>query len=53
MAKAAVVAGADVVMIEAHPDPTRALSDGQQSLKLNEYVNLAKELAGLHKYARQ
>jgi 3-deoxy-7-phosphoheptulonate synthase len=32
MARAAVAAGADGVMIEVHPDPDRALSDGNQSL---------------------
>lgn len=32
MALAAVAAGADGVMIEVHPDPDRALSDGEQSL---------------------
>jgi len=32
MAKAAVAAGADGLMVEVHPDPQRALSDGDQSL---------------------
>jgi 3-deoxy-7-phosphoheptulonate synthase len=47
MAKAAVVAGADGVMIEVHPDPGSALSDGQQSLNFEEYGKLAGELAEL------
>lgn len=47
MAKAAVVAGADGLMIEVHPDPDRALSDGQQSLNFEEYRQLARELADL------
>ncbi|MBN2561854.1 MAG: 3-deoxy-7-phosphoheptulonate synthase [Phycisphaerae bacterium] len=47
MAKAAVVAGADGVMVEVHPDPDRALSDGQQSLTFDEYRRLATELADL------
>lgn len=33
MAKAAVVSGADGLMIEVHPDPENALCDGMQSLK--------------------
>jgi 3-deoxy-7-phosphoheptulonate synthase len=48
LARASVAAGADAVMIETHPDPARALSDGQQSLKLDEYQNLARELNALH-----
>jgi 3-deoxy-7-phosphoheptulonate synthase len=51
MAKASVVAGADAVMIETHPDPARALSDGQQSLKLDQYVELARELMRLKEFA--
>jgi 3-deoxy-7-phosphoheptulonate synthase len=48
LAKAAVVAGADAVMIEVHPDPERALSDGQQSLNFAEYEALSRELNDLH-----
>ena len=48
LAKASVVAGADAVMIETHPDPDRALSDGQQSLRLDEYQKLCVAMNGLH-----
>ncbi len=44
LARASVAVGADAVMIETHPDPARALSDGQQSLTLEQYAALAKEL---------
>jgi 3-deoxy-7-phosphoheptulonate synthase len=44
LARAAAVVGADAVMIEIHPDPQRALSDGQQSLRFDEFLALAKEL---------
>lgn len=44
MAKASVVAGADGVMIEVHPEPDRALSDGQQSLTFEAFNRLASEL---------
>lgn len=37
MARAAVAAGADGIMVEVHPDPDRALSDGPQSLTLDEF----------------
>ncbi len=37
MAKAAVAAGADGLMVEVHPDPQRALSDGDQSLTPAEF----------------
>jgi len=51
LAKAAVVAGADAVMIEVHPDPERALSDGQQSLNFAEYETLSRELNELHAWS--
>ncbi|PIO48173.1 MAG: 3-deoxy-7-phosphoheptulonate synthase [[Chlorobium] sp. 445] len=44
MAKAAVAAGADGVMIEVHPKPECALSDGPQSLKPKKFEQLLKEL---------
>jgi 3-deoxy-7-phosphoheptulonate synthase len=47
MALASVVAGADGVMVEVHPDPARALSDGHQSLNFDAYGKLAAELTAL------
>jgi 3-deoxy-7-phosphoheptulonate synthase len=44
LAGAAVAAGADGVMVEAHPDPDRALSDGEQSLPLDALPALAARL---------
>jgi 3-deoxy-7-phosphoheptulonate synthase len=44
MARAAVAAGADGLMIEIHYDPEHALSDGPQSLLPDDYINLYKEL---------
>jgi len=44
MSKAAVGAGADGLLIEVHPCPERALSDGPQSLDLNGFAELMKEL---------
>jgi 3-deoxy-7-phosphoheptulonate synthase len=44
MAKAAVAAGADGLMIEVHPDPENALSDGAQSLRPDKFRQLVQEL---------
>ncbi len=44
MAKAAVAAGTDSLMIEVHPNPAQALSDGPQSLTPNQFDALAAEL---------
>ncbi|MDQ6652821.1 MAG: 3-deoxy-7-phosphoheptulonate synthase [Acidobacteriota bacterium] len=44
MSKAAAAAGADGLMIEVHPCPERALSDGPQSLDLQGFADLMKEL---------
>ena len=44
MAKAAVAAGADGLMIEVHPNPETAMSDGPQSLLPERFVSLMKEL---------
>jgi 3-deoxy-7-phosphoheptulonate synthase len=44
MARAAVAAGADGVMIEVHPEPDRALSDGAQSLYPDQFTQLVAEL---------
>ena len=44
MARAAVAAGSDGLMIEVHNDPTKALSDGAQSLCPDQFDELMKEL---------
>jgi 3-deoxy-7-phosphoheptulonate synthase len=44
MARAAVAAGADGLLIEVHPDPEKALSDGAQSLYVEQFEQLMKEL---------
>ena len=45
LAKAAVAAGADGLMIEVHPCPEKALSDGPQSLTFENFDRLMRELA--------
>jgi 3-deoxy-7-phosphoheptulonate synthase len=44
MARAAVAAGADGLMIEVHPHPEEALSDGAQSLKPERFAALMQSL---------
>src|SRR5437899_811355 len=44
MARAAVAAGADGIMVEVHPSPDKALSDGAQSLFPDQFTQLVGEL---------
>jgi 3-deoxy-7-phosphoheptulonate synthase len=44
MARAGVAAGADGLLVEVHPTPDRALSDGAQSLYPNQFDRLMKEI---------
>lgn len=47
MSKAAVAAGADGLIIEVHPNPEEALSDGEQSLKPAVFKKLIEELRSI------
>ena len=42
LARAAVAAGADGLLVETHPDPARAMSDGDQSLAPADFAALAE-----------
>jgi 3-deoxy-7-phosphoheptulonate synthase len=44
MARAAVAAGADGLMVEVHPDPPTALSDGAQSLYPEQFAALVQQI---------
>jgi 3-deoxy-7-phosphoheptulonate synthase len=44
LARAAVVAGADGLIVEVHPHPDRALSDGEQSLTPSMFAEMMEEL---------
>ena len=46
LAKAAKAVGADGIMVEIHPNPEKALSDGEQSLRFEQFSNL---MSALHK----
>ncbi len=47
MARAAVAAGADGLMIEVHPDPPSALSDGPQSLFIEQFGDLMGQIRSI------
>ena len=44
LARAAVAAGADGLIVEVHPDPDQALSDGRQSLCPGGFASMMQEL---------
>jgi 3-deoxy-7-phosphoheptulonate synthase len=44
MARAAVAAGADGIMVEVHPNPDQALSDGAQTLFPDQFAQLMREI---------
>ncbi|NLG50352.1 MAG: 3-deoxy-7-phosphoheptulonate synthase [Chloroflexi bacterium] len=47
LARAAVAAGADGLLIEVHPDPANALSDGLQSLTFNDFTRLMGQIGAI------
>ena len=49
IAKAAIAAGADGLFIETHPDPSKALSDGANMLRLDLLEELLKNLIKIRK----
>ncbi len=49
MSLAAIAAGADSLMIEVHPNPAKALSDGPQSLTPERFDHLVQEMAVIGK----
>ncbi len=44
IARAGIAAGADGIMVEVHPKPEKALSDGHQSLAIPEFAELMREV---------
>ncbi len=47
MARAAVAAGADGLLVEVHPDPDRALSDGAQTLRPDQFSDLMRQVRAI------
>jgi 3-deoxy-7-phosphoheptulonate synthase len=52
MAKAALVAGADGIMVEMHPNPCEALSDGSQALRPEQFQKLMDEIHHLATFVK-
>lgn len=52
MALAAVATGADGIIMEMHPNPAKALSDGPQSLTPDNYYDLMKDVTKLAKFMK-
>ncbi|MCA9493415.1 MAG: 3-deoxy-7-phosphoheptulonate synthase [Myxococcales bacterium] len=46
-ARAAVAAGADAVIVETHPEPAKALSDGQQALLPDDFAKMVRQLGAI------
>lgn len=44
IARAGIAAGADGLIIEVHPDPAKAVSDGKQSLKPEKFAEMVKQV---------
>ncbi|MBO4779739.1 MAG: 3-deoxy-7-phosphoheptulonate synthase, partial [Selenomonadaceae bacterium] len=53
MALAAIAAGADGLMLEMHPNPARALSDGAQSLTPEHYLDVVNGVKKLAAFLRE
>jgi len=47
MARAAIAAGADGIMVEVHPNPEEALSDGAQTLYPDQFTQLMREVRSI------
>jgi len=47
IARAAIAAGADGLIVEVHPDPAKAVSDGKQSLKPEKFAEMVKQVRAI------
>lgn len=47
MARAAIAAGADGLLVEVHPDPDRAISDGSQTLRPDQFRELMSQVSAI------
>ena len=53
LARCAVAAGVDALFLETHPDPSKALSDGPNTLPLKNLENLLKDLIAINRVAEK
>ena len=49
MARAAVAAGADGLIVEVHPDPDHALSDGAQTIRPDQFTEMVEQVRAIAK----
>jgi len=47
MARAAIAAGADGLLVEMHPNPERAMSDGAQSLYPDQFERMMRDVSAI------
>jgi 3-deoxy-7-phosphoheptulonate synthase len=47
IARAGIAAGADGLIVEVHPDPSKAVSDGKQSLKPEKFAEMSKQVRAI------
>ncbi len=47
VARAAIAAGADGLLVEVHPDPAQAVSDGKQSLRPEKFAEMVKQVQAI------
>ena len=47
IARAAIAAGADGLIVEVHPDPSKAVSDGKQSLKPEKFAQMVTQVKAI------
>ena len=47
VARAGIAAGADGIIVEVHPDPAKAVSDGKQSLKPEQFAKMVKQVKAI------
>jgi len=53
VARAGIAAGADGIIVEVHPNPEEALSDGGQSLKPERFAQLVREVRAISQIMKE
>jgi 2-dehydro-3-deoxyphosphooctonate aldolase (KDO 8-P synthase) len=49
LSRAAVAVGIDALFIETHPDPSKAISDGKNSLNIKDLKKLLDDIVSINK----
>ena len=53
LSKAAVAIGVDALFIESHPDPSNAISDGDNCMNIKDIANLIREVIDIDDIVRK